>query len=227
LFIFFDLLVILTMPSPSIQDAKPYCPVGGNWYTCTSGTYFIGCCASDPCHDGCPSGNLRAASYNTTYDGTFADQQCSAGEFYRCAKTNPPFLGCCKSNPCVIGKCQQSDLASAFLSSNPVEAADFTATLSASSLTITPTGSATATTIPISSASNHSRLSIGATIGIGAGGFVVVLALAAVLVVLCQRRSRSRKEDGNRQDFGVHSSNERGFNGSTNTDSMRYLIAGM
>jgi hypothetical protein len=232
-FLLFNLCIVLTMPSPSIQDSNPFCPSGGNWYVCTSGTRFLGCCTSDPCQNGCADDNLRAASYNTSYTGTFADQQCDAGRFYTCAETNPPFLGCCKSNPCVIGHCQQSDLASAFLSSDPVEAANFTASLSTSSATPTATASIIMnTTIPQITPQHvtpsHGHLSIGAIIGIALGSFVLFLALAAILVALCQRRSNPRTEEDTAPfHHGFHTNMAHNFNDSPYGDATKTLTAGM
>lgn len=207
-------LVFLTMPSPSVQDAKPSCPKGGEWFVCTTGSRFVGCCTDtkDPCDGGCPSGSLRPASYNTTYEGDFADQKCSAGSlFYTCAKTNPPFLGCCKSNPCTSksGNCPLNDLGAALLSDNATAAADFTATLlppiatttasMTSSTMATSSSSTTPSTSAVSSDVHHIRLSTGGVVGVAVGGVVLSLAIAALASVLWQwwsNRHRPRPASG-------------------------------
>jgi hypothetical protein len=206
------------MPTPSIQDAKPDCPAGGDWYVCTTGTQFLGCCADNPCQDGCSAGDLRPASYNTTYTGKFSDQQCDAGLFYTCADTTPPFLGCCESNPCVIGNCPQSDLAGAFLSSNPAEAGDFTASLSTTSATSTARASTITSSIIPTSAPGHPHLSIGVIVGIVVGSVVVFLGLAALLMVVCQRRSKTHDGVGTApQRFTPHTIMAPNFGDSSNS----------
>jgi hypothetical protein len=200
-FLPFVTLILLTMPSHSVQDGNPSCPKGGQWFVCTTGSRFIGCCdiGKDPCHDGCPSASLRPASYDTNYDGRFADQRCSAGSlFYTCAKTNPPFLGCCKSNPCTSssGGCPVNDLGAAFLSDNSTAAADFTATLlpaittttasSASTSTAISSSTASASAFATASATHQFHLSTGGIVGIAIGGLLLLLTLAALLSVLWQ-----------------------------------------
>jgi hypothetical protein len=230
-------IVALTMPSPSIQDAKPFCPVGGTWHVCTTGSLFLGCCTSDPCQDGCPSGDLRAASYNTTYLGKFADQQCHhPAKFYTCAKTIPSFLGCCKSDPCQLGSCPKSDLDSTYLSNNSVNAADFTASLSVTSASATlsiASASATASAFPTTSSTEPTlalgqpRLSIGAIVGIVAGSLVVLLALAGLLAAFSQRRSKTyERRNPESQGYTSPMNTAPVFNDPLNNDDTRYLTPG-
>src|SRR5215472_15964668 len=120
----------------SHQYINPSCPLGGSWFACPSGSRFLGCCTSDPCQNGCPKNNLKAASFNATDYGQFANQQCTTGQFYICQKTNPPFLGCCISNPCYAGQCPQKDLVPAFLSNVPAAAADFLSSSTSAAATI-------------------------------------------------------------------------------------------
>lgn len=53
----------------SLYDAiRPNSCLGGNnskWYTCSEiETPFLGCCTSNPCTDGCPKSDLRAAAWS-------------------------------------------------------------------------------------------------------------------------------------------------------------------
>ncbi|KAF2101712.1 hypothetical protein NA57DRAFT_73149 [Rhizodiscina lignyota] len=150
---------------------QPSCPSGGQWYVCDSDTSkFVGCCATDPCHskNGCPAGNLKPASFDAQYEGQFHDQQCSAGRFWTCATTDPPFLGCCESNPCQPDNCPSGNLTAAFLSNDPDAAADFLGSTAQSS---------------------RSGLSPGAIAGIAVGGLVGLI-LIAVIAWLWRRTSR-------------------------------------
>ena len=77
-----------------------------NRYACGNASKFVGCCEADPCASaaGCSAGNLRPASFDTSFYGTEAmpDQQCAASgsQWYTCTGTKPAFLGCCSSNAC-------------------------------------------------------------------------------------------------------------------------------
>lgn len=177
---------------------KPYCPTDGAiFYVCGNYTgNFIGCCTSNPCSsaNGCPSGNLKPASFDAAYYGDFHDQECSAGLFYTCNNTKPPFLGCCKSNPCSQG-CPSDSLAAVFLSGNPVDAADFLPPSGSSSSTASTSPSTSTASTNISSqipASHSSGLSAGAIPGIVIGG-VGGIAIIAGFILLCRRVSRLRE----------------------------------
>jgi hypothetical protein len=141
------------MATPSMS-----CPSGGDFYACSSGSMFVGCCLTNPCATGCFQGQLEAASFEASQYGDFSDQQCSAGKFYTCIYTNEnnaTFWGCCQSNACSAGSCPSSDLAGAFLSNNPSEAEPYlslnsswvaTATLSSATSSISATTSQAVTT---------------------------------------------------------------------------------
>ncbi|KAF2423769.1 hypothetical protein EJ08DRAFT_421975 [Tothia fuscella] len=194
------------MSSSFVQDAKLSCPSGGKWYVCdsTQKTKFVGCCTKDPCSEGCAQSDIRPASFDPTFNGTFADQRCDIGSaFYTCAKTDPPFLGCCKSNPCSApsGKCPGPNLTQTFLSDNATAAADFTGDLlpnittttasasSSASATISASASSSASALPVTS--GHVHISTGGIIGIAVGGGILLLGFIAVISVLLQRRSKS------------------------------------
>ena len=153
------------------QAFGPYCPSGGDWYSCGYGSHFVGCCRSQPCVHDCPAGNLEPASFDTSYYGQFPDQQCSAGQWYTCNFTTPAFMGCCKSNPCQNG-CPTGDLTSGFLSSNPAVAAAFS-----------PSG--------VTAASKSAP--VGAIAGGAVGGVAALAIIVALLIYYCRHATKSRK----------------------------------
>lgn len=153
----------------------PSCPSGGNFYVCTTGAHFVGCCTLNPCNDhGCDSSDLRPASFDPKKYGMFADQTCSGNNpvrWYTCNGSNPPFMGCCATNPCSGGSgCPFQNLVAGTLSSDPVSAADFlgvtpsrlsstaTSGRSSASISSTTTVSATSSSIPISKISYSSSV---------------------------------------------------------------------
>lgn len=145
----------------------PSCPSGGNFYVCTTGARFVGCCTFNPCNDhGCESTDLRPASFDLRKYGMFADQTCSGnnpGRWYVCTDTNPPFMGCCATNPCSGGAgCLSQNLIAGKLSSDSVSAADFLgATTSRLSSTATSSHSSAsrASTTGVSATSSSSSIS--------------------------------------------------------------------
>ncbi|KAF2835269.1 hypothetical protein M501DRAFT_962692 [Patellaria atrata CBS 101060] len=173
---------------------SPTCPSGGDWYVCADGSSFLGCCTSDPCNRGCPSTDLRPASFDRNFFGEFHDQQCSSGDYYTCASNDPPFLGCCHSNPCTQGRCPDDDLTAAFLSNNPSFAADFlveqNATSTASETTASSTSSATSTsTSPPNSDDDDGGFPVAGIVGAAVGGVVVII-VALVIFYIHRRRKR-------------------------------------
>ncbi|KAI2477790.1 hypothetical protein Ptr902_10952 [Pyrenophora tritici-repentis] len=67
------------------QDFSPSCPSGGTWWACGYGTYFVGCCARDPCDITCAAGNLYPGAFDPTQYGKFPDATCGTGsKFYTC-----------------------------------------------------------------------------------------------------------------------------------------------
>jgi hypothetical protein len=171
------------MPYLGIRQAffGPYCPSGGDWYACSSGSNFVGCCRIDPCVADCPIGDLEPASFDPAFYGKFPDQQCPKGsQWYTCADATPAFMGCCKSNPCESG-CPIGDLTPGFLSSNPADACAFQpAECSASPTTsepASPTAPATmSTTAPPEHSHTPTRVVVGAATG-GAVGFILIILL--------------------------------------------------
>lgn len=169
------------------------CPSGGEFYACNGGSRFVGCCTSDPCGtNGCAAGALASTSFDPAQYGTAAlpDQQCSAGSFYTCAYTDPPFWGCCGSSACTGGGCPAGGLAGAFLSNNPATAEPFL------QLNETYEGSLTASPTPVpptdpsSVPEPESSSNTGAIAGGVVGGIVVVAAIAFGLFWLLRRRKQ-------------------------------------
>lgn len=142
----------------------PSCPSGGGFYACDSGVNFVGCCNVNPCNDkGCSASNLKKASFDASYYGYFADQQCSSGSnWYTCRDSYPPFIGCCKSKPCDVGHpgCPESNLTAAFLSSNPRARADFLPS------SISSASTSSRTTTPVFSSKTQSSISASKSSGI-------------------------------------------------------------
>jgi hypothetical protein len=87
---------------------------GGEWYACTTGTKFVGCCSVNPCTEMCPTHALHPIAFDPSMFGKFADLSCgSGGGIFTCSK-NQTFYGCCKSNPCLDGGCPIGDLLPTF-----------------------------------------------------------------------------------------------------------------
>jgi hypothetical protein len=191
----------------SRQSFDPSCPSGGSWYTCTTGSRFVGCCSGsvDPCDEttSCPQKNLRPASFDIAEYGTFPDQTCDAdSHWYTCAGTNPAFMGCCKSNPCSSG-CPKADLTAASLSVDEASASAFITTSSAAA---TSTAAANNMVDAPYSAGDH----VGAIAG-GAIGGVAGIALAAIGVIWCMKRRRQvRKQKFEREKMAEEYKNDDG-----------------
>ncbi|KAL6712470.1 hypothetical protein ACN47E_000347 [Coniothyrium glycines] len=151
-----------------------HCPLGGQWYACSSGSNFVGCCTTDPCANGCVQGNLRAAGYNISHHGEWPDASCgSASDFFTCS-AGDSFWGCCKTNACAAtppATCTQGDLVPAFME-RPEQ---FNAYVSAAA----------------TSESNQSNT--GAIAG-GVVGGVVALAIIGALIIFFLRRKKHNKK---------------------------------
>ena len=169
------------------QAFGPYCPSGGDWYSCGYGSHFVGCCGSQPCDNDCPAGNLEPASFDTSYYGQFPDQQCPAGsQWYTCTGTTPAFMGCCKSNPCQQNGCPTGDLTPGFLSSNPAVAAAFSPSGESS-----PAASSTQSPTAVTAASKSAPFR--AIAGGVAGGVVVLAIIIALFIYYRRHAAKSRR----------------------------------
>lgn len=107
----------LIMPDYLLPRAnlQPSCLASGSFYACDYGSRFLGCCTSDPCDNGCPADKLRPITYNTGFTNS-SPGLCSAGSFwYKCPRTDPPFIGCCRRVACRLGGCPDGNLTAATL----------------------------------------------------------------------------------------------------------------
>ncbi|CAO2657608.1 Nn.00g037340.m01.CDS01 [Neocucurbitaria sp. VM-36] len=186
------------------QDFVPSCPSGGTWWACGYGTYFVGCCARDPCDITCAQGNLYPGAFNPTSYGEFPDATCGTGsKFYTCA-AGQTFWGCCKTNACSQSGCPDGDLEPAILNREDLRSAyHATGGTTLTSATRTSTTSSTApsrtsdtattatpaTLINSSEPKNHVAAIAGGAAG-GAFGLAVILAL--LIYYFCHAK-KSRK----------------------------------
>lgn len=188
-----------------IMALKFSCPDGGDFYVCSEGGHFVGCCVSDPCGTtGCSAGNLRPAHFPTEQYVKFPDQQCDDGRFYTCGTSG--FMGCCRgSYGCEGDSCPVSDLANIHLTNNEASAAPFlslnstwlaahtstsdtvssktTSSDSSTLTTMTTTASLSSTSPTLESSTSPSLpppaapLNVGAVVGGAVGGFFVLALL--------------------------------------------------
>jgi hypothetical protein len=200
----------------------PNCPSGGHWYVCTNTTAsnYVGCCEGlSPCdqqegYTGCLVGNVRPASFNSSFAGKFQAQDCQEGTFYTCPKSNPPFMGCCTQDACQLGYCPIDDLRAAKLA-NGSRANDFlpptTSSNSTSSTTMSTSSTSTSkSTSTVSSASTtgssnstatapaqsgHHTLKAGGIAGIVVG-LAALAAILGIFAYLWKRRANKRARDG-------------------------------
>lgn len=71
------------------------CQAGGSFYACADGSRFVGCCRSNPCTNGCATGNIEPSSFDAAQYGQFPDLQCNAGLYYTCvfeSQNNATFM---------------------------------------------------------------------------------------------------------------------------------------
>jgi hypothetical protein len=61
--------------------------INGNRYACGAETSkFVGCCASDPCSNGCVAGDVLPGGFIPSEHGKFPDASCGvSGTFYTCS----------------------------------------------------------------------------------------------------------------------------------------------
>ena len=90
------------------------CPTGSSWSVCPPPTRFIGCCAQDPCENGCPLDSLYPASFSNALYDIISPNVCpdNNSSWYTCNFTTPTFLGCCVngSKPCSPNGCPSGSL---------------------------------------------------------------------------------------------------------------------
>ncbi|KAK7536606.1 hypothetical protein IWX49DRAFT_256603 [Phyllosticta citricarpa] len=163
------------------------CPDGGEWYSCGSGTKFVGCCTKDPCNDvGCGDGTLKKATFDSAKYGEFPDLSCNTGKFYTCNFTTPPFWGCCQESACGNDTgCPQAELAAAFLPNNAALASPYSPTGGPST-----TATSTSTSNPSSGDNSHDT---GTVIGAAVGGALAGCLILGLAIFFCLRRRRKTR----------------------------------
>lgn len=179
------------------QEFSPSCPSGGTWWACGYGTYFVGCCARDPCEITCAQGNLYPGAFDPKAYGTFPDATCGTGsKFYTCA-AGKTFWGCCKTNPCAQNGCPDGDLEPAILNRDDLLSA-YHAT--GGSTTI---GSPSTSTASASPKKSDDGTPVAAIAGGAAGGvFAAAAAVGIVVWWLCLRRKRKAKKEHDYEETG-------------------------
>ncbi|KAF1947278.1 hypothetical protein EJ02DRAFT_417865 [Clathrospora elynae] len=153
-----------------------HCPIGGEWYGCSTGSKFVGCCTTDPCTNGCVQGDIRPGGYNVSHHGEWPDASCgSASDFYTCS-SGDTFWGCCKTNACAAtppATCAQGDLVPAFME-RPEQ------------FNVYAPASASPTSAP------SSKSNTGVVVG-GVVGGVLFLAIIGALIFFVIRKRRNQK----------------------------------
>ncbi|KAH7383745.1 hypothetical protein BKA66DRAFT_441269 [Pyrenochaeta sp. MPI-SDFR-AT-0127] len=93
-----------------------FCPAGGKWYACETGTTFVGCCTSDPCKNGCFGDSLRPAGVSPSIYTKYPGGTCGGNTDFWTCMNGPTFWGCCNSDPCKNnGTCTVGHLEPAFM----------------------------------------------------------------------------------------------------------------
>ncbi|KAL1793989.1 hypothetical protein ACET3X_007410 [Alternaria dauci] len=194
------------MADPSYTAAKPgdfFCPSGGTWYACETGTKFLGCCMSDPCVHGCFGDMLRPAGRSSSLYNLSPGGSCGGNTPMWTCNMAPTFWGCCNEDPCMNNStCPEGELEPSFWDrpdqyyyfhdlnvalSSTVPAA--TAFSTASSTSTTPP-SETSSTAAAASPSKVSSAVIGGAVG-GSVGFLIII---AAIVFFLWRRRRNQKQ---------------------------------
>lgn len=107
----------------SSVSSEVSCPRDGSrWYTCSSGSMFVGCCKHNPCKFGCEADYMGAALLTQDAFNKLPRASCSTGStFYSCDLGNfndtyrgnqTYYWGCCKSDACEMSPpgCRKGDL---------------------------------------------------------------------------------------------------------------------
>ncbi|KAL6150909.1 hypothetical protein ACJQWK_10754 [Exserohilum turcicum] len=176
------------------QDFAPSCPAGGTWWACGYGTYFVGCCARDPCEITCAQRNLYPGAFKPSAYGTFPDATCGTGSKFWTCTAGGTFWGCCKTNACAQSGCPDGDLEPAILNRDDQRSA-YHAT-GASTSSSTPTNSIAP------SPATHSKhpdngVPVAAIAGGAAGGAFALASIVGLMIwCLCiRRRNKAKRAD--------------------------------
>ncbi|KAH7078201.1 hypothetical protein FB567DRAFT_129426 [Paraphoma chrysanthemicola] len=193
------------MSQVGLPDFGPTCPSGGQWWACSTGTYFVGCCARNPCSITCPQGDLYPAGFDPAYHAKFPDAECGSGvSFYTCIAGNT-FLGCCKSNPCSASGCPRSDVSPTFLNTEALRIAygaiSAPSPSSAASSRTLSTAISSATGSPTSTRDAAVNVApvkngppVAAIAGGAAGGALALAVIVGLLIYYFCHAKKSRKD---------------------------------
>ncbi|KAH8708615.1 hypothetical protein GQ44DRAFT_776984 [Phaeosphaeriaceae sp. PMI808] len=196
------------MAEDNYSPAAPgdfFCPAGGTWYACQTGTNFIGCCTSDPCGTGCFGDRLRPVGVSTTIYNKYPGGTCGGNTPFWTCMAGPTFWGCCNSDPCKNNStCSVGNLEPAFMT-RPDQIKYFGALNVLLSSTVPSIISSATSLLPVSETASGSPASTlpsspskvsSAIIGGAVGGAVVLLGMIGVVIFfLCRRRRRRQKSE--------------------------------
>jgi hypothetical protein len=109
------------MANPSHADFSDgifWCPEGGDFLVCKTGTRFVGCCNGlNACEHGCFDENLLPAAIRGEFVGEIPGVSCGGSvSFWSGSEKESSFYGCCDSDPFqnVPPVCPRKDLYPAF-----------------------------------------------------------------------------------------------------------------
>ncbi|KAH6643814.1 hypothetical protein C7974DRAFT_7055 [Boeremia exigua] len=181
------------MADPSYRAAQPgefFCPAGGTWYMCETGTKFVGCCIADPCTNGCIGNSLRPAGRSTALDSQSPGGSCGGQTpFWTCGQA-PTFWGCCNENPCMNNStCPEGKLEPTFW--DRPDQYEYFKDLNILLSSTAPRSTSTSLSGNSHGSSGPSDAVIGGAVG-GTLGFVAIIAF--VIFLLWRRKRRSQKQ---------------------------------
>jgi hypothetical protein len=185
------------MTEPKYLDAIPgdfFCPAGGNWYACETGTKFVGCCLSNPCINHCVGDQLRPAGFSSRVYNQSPGGTCGGVTPFWTCTAGSTFWGCCNKDPCANhAVCPVGQLEPTVMG-RPDQLEYFGAL---NSLMTNATSSASPSATPRTTDASSSGGVSGAVIGGAVGGAVALLAIIGVLIFfLCRRRRRKQSPPG-------------------------------
>jgi hypothetical protein len=78
-----------------------WCPQGGDFFVCKTGTRFVGCCSNpNVCDSGCFGDSLFPMAYRSAFNGKIPGLTCEGDTvFWSSDRIENSFYGCCNSDP--------------------------------------------------------------------------------------------------------------------------------
>ncbi|KAF1911535.1 hypothetical protein BDU57DRAFT_560286 [Ampelomyces quisqualis] len=205
------------MADDSYTPAAPgdfFCPAGGTWYACQTGTNYVGCCTEDPCQNGCFGDKLRPTGVSTKIYNKYPGGTCAGNtDFWTCL-SEPTFWGCCNANPCENNStCPVGKLEPTFMT-RPDQFEYFGALNILLSSSVPASASPTTSTNPTSLSSKpSSSVSGGVIAGAVVGGVALISIIGVVVFLLCIKKRRKEKVTGEpvNGDSGMKSESGTGY----------------